>query len=167
MYIVTKNNLLHPNQSGFRENHSCHTALTSLVDQWLSNINNKKKSGVLLWSLWWSPPSKIGSVWIVSGDTLLASFIKDRKQTVHLNASTSDGRSLKCSVLGLWLFKFHQRPPSIHQSMLWTFRGWHNNPLQYVKMSLQKSISSLLEWAEFNRMSLHLHRAKFKLITTR
>ena len=33
------NNLLYPNQSGLRENHSCLTALTSLVDQWLSSIN--------------------------------------------------------------------------------------------------------------------------------
>ena len=43
----TKNNLLHPNQSGFRENHSCRTALTSLVDQWLSSINDNKFCGAL------------------------------------------------------------------------------------------------------------------------
>ena len=42
-----KNNLLHPNQSGFRENHSCHIALTSLVDQWLSSINDNKFCGAV------------------------------------------------------------------------------------------------------------------------
>ena len=42
-----KNSLVHPNQSRFRENHSCHTALTSFVDQWLSSINDKKNCGVL------------------------------------------------------------------------------------------------------------------------
>ena len=35
-----KNNLLHPDQSGFRENHLCHTTLTTLVDQWLSSIDH-------------------------------------------------------------------------------------------------------------------------------
>ena len=37
---LDKYNLFHPSQSGFRKKHSCQTALTSLVEQWLSNINN-------------------------------------------------------------------------------------------------------------------------------
>ena len=40
-------NLLHPSQSGFRKKHSCQTALTSLVEQWLSNINNDEFNGVI------------------------------------------------------------------------------------------------------------------------
>ena len=44
---LNDNKLLHPNQSGFRENHSCQTALTHLVDQWLHNINSNKFNGVL------------------------------------------------------------------------------------------------------------------------
>ena len=35
-------NLLHPSQSGFRKKHSCQTALKSLVEQWLTNINNNE-----------------------------------------------------------------------------------------------------------------------------
>ena len=46
MYL-DKYNLLHPNQSGFRKKHSCQTALTNLVDQWLTNINNDEFSGVI------------------------------------------------------------------------------------------------------------------------
>ena len=38
--------LLRKNQSGFRLNHSCHTALTELTDIWLSEINLNK-----LWEL--------------------------------------------------------------------------------------------------------------------
>ena len=34
-------NLLHPNQPGFRKKHSCQTALTSLVEQWLTHIDNE------------------------------------------------------------------------------------------------------------------------------
>ena len=39
------NDLLHKNQSGFRLNHSCHTALTEVIDTWLSEINLNKLCG--------------------------------------------------------------------------------------------------------------------------
>ena len=45
---LDKCNLLHPNQSGFRKRHFCQTAISSLVDQWLSNINNDEFDGVVL-----------------------------------------------------------------------------------------------------------------------
>ena len=44
---LDKYNLLHPSQSGFRKKHSCQTAITSLVEQWLSNINNDEFNGVI------------------------------------------------------------------------------------------------------------------------
>ena len=34
-------------QSGFRTNHSCHTALTGLIDTWLSESNINKLCGAL------------------------------------------------------------------------------------------------------------------------
>ena len=40
-------NLLHPNQSGFRKKHFCQTALIGLVEQWLTNINNDEFNGVI------------------------------------------------------------------------------------------------------------------------
>ena len=41
------NDLLHKNQSGFRPNHSCHTALTGLIDTLLSETNINKLCGAL------------------------------------------------------------------------------------------------------------------------
>ena len=40
-------NLLHPSRSGFRKKHSCQTALTSFVEQWLTNINNNEFNGAI------------------------------------------------------------------------------------------------------------------------
>ena len=101
------NSLLHPNQSWFRENHSCNTALTSLVDQWLSSINDNKFCGALFVDF-----AKAFDV--IDHDllfrksavnrlspethTLLASFLTDKQQTVHVNASISDVRSLRYGV---------------------------------------------------------------------
>ena len=40
LYVFLNNNILiRENQSGFQQNHSCHTALIQLVDNLLSNIN--------------------------------------------------------------------------------------------------------------------------------
>ena len=70
---LDKYNLLHPSQSGFRKKHSCQTALTSLVDQWLTNINTDEFNGVIFidfkkshWCYWSQPASQeTSSLWNV------------------------------------------------------------------------------------------------------
>ena len=47
LQYLESHNLLYPLQSGFRPNHSCHTALTSLVDTWLSAMNKTEMSGAV------------------------------------------------------------------------------------------------------------------------
>ena len=44
---LDKYNRLHPNQSGFRKKHSCQIAISSLIGQWVTNVNNDKFSGVI------------------------------------------------------------------------------------------------------------------------
>ena len=88
---INDNKLLHPNESGFRENHSCQTALTHLVDQWLHNINSNQFNGVLFVDfrkafdvISHDLLLKKLSIYGVSSSTLafLSSYLADRHQCV-------------------------------------------------------------------------------------
>jgi ribonuclease P/MRP protein subunit RPP40 len=48
---LTIHNLLHPSQSGFRPQHSCHTALTKIIDEWLSALDNGQVIGTVFLDL--------------------------------------------------------------------------------------------------------------------
>ena len=48
---VENHQLLHSLQSGFRKNHSCHTAIARLTDTWLNAINNSELSGAVFLDL--------------------------------------------------------------------------------------------------------------------
>ena len=90
--------LLHSSQSGFRGNHSRHTALINLVDHWLSNINNNMLTGVVFidfekvfdvidhklllrtLSSYNLSPSVL---------SLIASFLTNRQQLVSIGTKTS------------------------------------------------------------------------------
>ena len=47
MAYLNKYKLLHKSQSGFRQNHSCQTALVKLVDDWANCIDNGEMVGAL------------------------------------------------------------------------------------------------------------------------
>ena len=49
--FLTEHNLLCQSQSGFRPQHSCHTALAKLCDNWLSAINNSEVVGPVILEL--------------------------------------------------------------------------------------------------------------------
>ena len=44
---LNENNLINKRQSGFREKHSCETALHSIIENWLHNIDSGNLTGVL------------------------------------------------------------------------------------------------------------------------
>ena len=48
---LNKYKLIHISQSGFRENHSCQTALAKLINNWLDHIDNGNLIGTIFFDL--------------------------------------------------------------------------------------------------------------------
>ena len=92
------NDLIHKNQSGFRDNHSCHTALIQLVDTCLTSINNNEFTGVLFVDfakafdvINHARLLKTLTRYQLSTESLelISSFLCDRQQLVEINSSRS------------------------------------------------------------------------------
>ena len=116
--FMDTHNLIYHNQSGFRKNHSCQTALTKLFDHWLAQMNENNTVGVVLLDL-------TKAFDLVSHKILLQklrsykfdnrslawfnSYLSDRTQQVHISGKLSTERDIKAgvpqgSVLGPLLF---------------------------------------------------------------
>ena len=116
--FMDTHNLIYHNQSGFRKNHSCQTALTKFVNHWLEQINENNTVGVVLLDL-------TKAFHLVSHKILLQklrsykfdnqslawfnSYLGDRTQQVHISGKLSTERDIKAgvphgSVLGPLLF---------------------------------------------------------------
>ena len=184
---LNQNKLLHPNQSGFRENHSCHTALIKLADNWLHNINKNEYCGALFVDF-----KKAFDIidhdlllrklelYGLSDNTvnLLKSYLTNRQQCVRVNSSISSLKTLtngvpQGSVLGPLLFSIYinDLPLSIKNEceLFADDTTIHSGSpdLGTLQASLQDSINDLANWSEMNHMVLHPQKTKYMLITTR
>ena len=110
--------LIHENQSGFRQKHSCQTALVKLIDQWMSCIDKGDTGGSLC--------IDFRKVFDVVDHTILIkklssyklsdsslqwfkSYLNNRTQTMHNGQELSDPVNVKTgvphgSILGPTLF---------------------------------------------------------------
>jgi hypothetical protein len=187
-YHVAKFDLLHSNQSGFRKNHSCHTSLINLVDNWLENIDNQKFSGVLFIDF-----AKAFDVidhnlllrklvlynCSEQSLSLLKSFLSNRHQKVFCNKTFSDLLPQmfgvpQGSILGPLLFSLfiNDLPLFIDKVLCELFADdtsihSSDSSLKNLSANLQVSINQLIEWTELNHMSLNPSKTKYMLIATR
>ena len=178
---LDKYNPLHPSQSGFRKKHSCQTALTSLVEQWLSNINNDEFNGVIFVDF-----KKAFDV--IDHNLLLrklalygrsdcemdlfSSYLSNRQQCVSADAHTSLSTLMygipQGSVLGPILISLYINDLPLCELFAddTSFHDYHTD-LNTPHASLQNSLENLIDWTDINHIALHPDKTKFMLITTR
>ena len=159
-------NLLHPSQSGFRKKHSCQTALTSLVEQWLTNINNNEFNGAIFLDFK-KAFDVIDHVLLLRklsfygmSDTaleLFQSYLTNRQKCVTVGTKTSPLSTLKFgvpqgSVLGPILFSLYINDLPLYIETLCelfadhTSLHSHHANLDAHTDSLQHSIDNLIDW---------------------
>ena len=175
---LDKYNLLHPSQSGFRKKHSCQTALTSLVEQWLSNINNNEFNGVIFvdfekafdvidHNLLLRKLALYGMSDCVMD--LFSSYLSNRQQCVSVDAHTSSLSTLmygipQGSVLGPILSSLYINDlPLCIKALCELFAADtslhdQHTDLNTLHASLQHSLDNLIDLTEMNHMDLHPSR---------
>ena len=112
---LNNDSLIHENQSGFRQNHSCHTTRIRLVDYLLSNININGFTGILFVDFAIAFAIINHSLLLRKLELyrlplrLMSSFLSNRRKLVSINNSSSKFQPVKYgkpqgSVLGPLLF---------------------------------------------------------------
>jgi hypothetical protein len=189
-HYLEHNALLHPFQSGFRQYHSCTSALSLLTHNCLSAINKSHLSGTVFLDLSkafdlvdHSILMKKLEMYLGNSNSilLLKSFITERTQRVYLNGSYSNVGTIQHgvpqgSVLGPILFclyindlPFHITNPHVTCHMLaddttlQTSSKNHND----AEIALQEALNDTALWCSTNRMVVNPKKSKSMLITTR
>ena len=186
---LNEQNLLHQYQSGFRPHHSCHTALTRLIDSWYTAINKKQLIGSLFIDF-----KKAFD--LVNHNTLLKkltvyfpkspiiklinSYLTERQQFVYLNGNKSQTKRITAgvpqgSVLGplFFLIYINDLPLHInhntHTDLFADDASLHtaHTKTETIENYLQDSINKAHNWCEYNSMVIHPDKTKCMLMTTR
>ena len=186
LYIfLNSNDLLNTTQSGFRPKHSCTTALTKLVDEWLANIDNGEINGVIFLDLKKAFDLvnhiillKKLEYYNVSNCTLdwFKSYLIERSQQVKVNNVMSNTKCIKTgvpqgSILGplLFILYINDLPLNIEHSLIdlyaddSTLHCKGNNLLQLTS-NLQNDIHVIENWCSQNCMKLNAKKCKSMII---
>jgi hypothetical protein len=181
--------LIVESQSGFRKNHSCETALVSLIDRWIKAIHDGKIVGVVMVDFRKAFDLVDHNILLnklklykCSNQTLnwFKSYLLDRKQSVLIHEAKSKHSTVESgvpqgSILGPLLFLLFINDLSL------TLRNTITNTDMYaddtticdiheskevIEKNLQSALVLLSEWCAQNGMVLNTSKTKVLLITT-
>lgn len=185
---IDKNDLLHSNQSGFRKQHSCETAVCRITNSWLNDMNISKMIGTVFIDL-----TKVFDlihhnillkkleVYGLDEKALdfLKSYLSNRTQAVYLNGMISSQRNVirgvpQGSILGPLLFSLYinDLPLSINKCVCDLFAD--DTSIQYASYNvseinhyLNASMKYLARWCNENDMVVHPDKTEAMLICSR
>ena len=181
--FVETRELFHDLQSGFRQKHSCHTALTKMCDTWLSAINESKMAGAIFLDFRKAFDLVDHEIIIsklryyLNNDAtvlFLRSFLLDRTQTVLINGNFSKPGNLKVgvpqgSILGPLLFclfindlPLHIENSDVSCEMFVDDSSLHtkSTDINVIETKLQKELSNVDSWCSENKMAMHTQSAR-------
>ena len=184
---LSKFNLLHKEQSGFRQFHSCQTALTKLIDTWLKEMDDGNVTGVsfldfrkafdlvnhniLLDKLKCYNFTDSAIQWI-------SSYLNQRTQSVHLGNAQSSRRNITCgvpqgSVLGplLFLIYINDLPLHVKHSNLSLFADdatLHKSAasMESINGHIASDVDNVNKWCRENAMVINENKSKCMVIGT-
>ena len=184
---LNKYDLLYERQSGFRANHSCETALTAIVDDWLTAIDNNEIVGTVLLDL--SKAFDLVSHSLLleklhkyqfSADSLkwFQSYFSERLQQVSISGKLSSSRTISSgvpqgSVLGplLFLIYVNDLPLEIKKAIIDKFADdttvtKTGNTVEQVADDLNEEMENAVNWFDKNHMSVNIGKTKAFFVST-
>jgi len=179
------NNILVPEQSGFRESHSCETALQCVLNEWKLNCDNQQKTGVAFLDFKRAFEtidrnflSKKLNNYGLKCNVLkwFKSYLTDRTQQVKFNNVTSSKRKTiygvpQGSILGPILFLIYIN--DLNKVLKYckckmfaddTIIYYSSSDSIEIENKINYDLNNLAIWLKSNTISLNVSKTKFMLV---
>ena len=183
--FLESNKLLYEHQSGFRRLHSCQTALTKIVDNWINALNNSEYVGTVFLDLTKAFDlvnqklllQKLAE-YKFSSDTQ-SWFQTNRSQQVNISGKLSNSKQITAgvpqgSVLGplLFLMYINDLPLSIKTCILDLFADdailYSSSPsIVNLTNCLNDDLKNFQDWCIRNNMVINVPKTKAMFVSSR